>query len=88
MKDYLKMIYFLQVTQLIGTLNGASEALPLSQVAQNIAVDFAVVALSAALFRFDSANKESEIAQIAKGGVKIKRLSQDEMVLFSITILF
>jgi hypothetical protein len=67
--------------QLAGTLGDAPAALPLSTVVTNLGVDFGVVAAAVALYRFENANRDAELADAARSDVikKAPRLSKDAM---------
>jgi len=67
--------------QLAGTLGDAPAALPLPTVVTNLGVDFGVVAAAVALYRFENANREAELADAARSDVikKAPRLSKEAM---------
>ena len=69
------------LTQLIGVIGDAPNALSMETVAQNLAVDFGVVVAAVLLFRFDKASDEVQKQQAAERKARDKtKLSKDDMI--------
>lgn len=67
-------------TQLIGAVGNAPNALPVDQVLMNIAVNFGVVGVSFALWRFDSANREESIKEIQQQNLDAKEMKEQSVI--------
>ncbi|GLI66510.1 hypothetical protein VaNZ11_010343 [Volvox africanus] len=58
--------FLISIPQLIGTLAGTRNALPLEQVQQNLVIDAAAIALFAFLFKLDWEAREKQLARLQR----------------------